>query len=89
MRSHLGGVKSKGVLSKHLEEHHKQEDHDDPSTLFTMKRISSHKTVLQRLVAEGVEIQNTELKDPGILMNSKAEWGRGKLVRFEPTVQRI
>ena len=83
MRSHRGGLTSKStktisVLKKYQEEAHTHTDKPD----FRMEIVKRHRTVLQRLVSEGCHIQDQELKDPGILMNSKGEYGRSKMVRF-------
>ena len=88
MRAHLGGLGSGGVLGKHMEEHHGGADKTQ-HTLFKMKGTKGSRTVLDRLVQEGTCINNVETKHPHWLMNSKSEWGKGKLVRFEPTVTRI
>ncbi len=48
-----------------------------------MKLLDGHKTNLSRLVSEGLMISKEE---PEALMNSKSEWGRGKTIRFTPTV---
>ena len=53
-----------------------------------MKPLKQAKTILQRLVLEGNSIQSTDKDNPGTLMNGKAEWGRGKMVRFKPTIDR-
>ena len=79
---------SSGVLKKHLQEHHSQEV-VDPMELFQMKIEKGSRTILDRLVTEGVAIANMDQEEPEYLMNSKAEWGRGKLIRFMPTVTRI
>ena len=57
--------------------------------LFVMRNERGSRTVLDRLVREGTRINEVEHKHPGWLMNSRGEWGRGKMVRFEPTVTRI
>ena len=88
MRSHLGGLRGGGVLGKHLVEHHGGADPGQHSK-FKMKSIGGSRTVLGRLVQEGTNINNVETKYPGWIMNSKSEWGKGKLVRYEPTVTRI
>ena len=66
------------VLKKHQNEAHTPADKPN----FRMEVIKQSKTVLQRLVNEGCFIQADELNDPGILMNSKGEYGRSKMVRF-------
>ena len=77
---HEAGVRrkeKKSALYKHMREHHDQDD--QPS--FSMKIISRHKTNLDRLITEGISIEKVREKDPESLMNSRAEWGRTKLVR--------
>ena len=54
-----------------------------------MKRIRNSRTVLDRLVSVGTNINDIETRYPNWLMNSKSEWGRGKLVRFEPIITRM
>ena len=43
----------------------------------------------QHTIDQMTNISNEDHKYPGYLMNSKSEWGKGKLVRFEPTVTRV
>ena len=88
MRSHLQGIKGNGVLAKHISEHHPG-DTDDPAEKFRMTIHKRSKTILDRLVTEGTRISNLDHNYPNLLMNSKSEWGKGKLVRYEPTVTRI
>ena len=88
MKSHLGGCSGGGVLGKHLEEHHGGAD-TQKAQLFNMKGIRGSRTVLNRLVQEGTNINTADTRYPNWLMNGKSEWGKGKLIRFEPTVTRI
>ena len=88
MRSNLAEIKKGGVLHKHIQEHHSDQTPAEPHSLFSMRPIKSTRTVLERLVSEGTIIQQVELVDKGLLMNSRAEWGRGKIVRFDPVIQR-
>ena len=54
-----------------------------------MKPMSGSRTTLQHLITEGVYIDQ-EVRDlPESLMNSRGEGGRGKMVRYIPTVRRI
>ena len=53
-----------------------------------MKPLKQARTILQRLVLEGNMIQAADRDHPGTLMNEKAEWGRGKMVRFQTIIQR-
>ena len=89
MRSHVEGIKGAGVLAKHIQEFHNQDRDQDNYRRFKMKVLSTSRTILDRLVQEGTNIANVDQKYPGYLMNSKSEWGKGKLVRFEPRVTRI
>ena len=54
-----------------------------------MKPIRGSRTVLNRVVTEGVLIAAEESTNPGLLMNSRGEGGRGKMVRYQPVVRRI
>ena len=64
-------------LYKHMKLEHKESD--IPS--FKMKILSSHRTNLQRMICEGISIEKVRNENPEALLNSKAEWGRTKLVR--------
>ena len=78
---HSKAVKShnkKNPLVKHM-----IECHEGTNPGFCMKILDGHKTNLSRLVSEGLMISKEE---PEALMNSKSEWGRGKTIRFTPTV---
>ena len=72
MRSHLGGLRGGGVLGKHLEEHHGGAD-GNQHAMLKMKSVRGSRTVLDRLVQEGTNINNTECRFPGWIMNSKSE----------------
>ena len=76
------------MLSKHLKENHPGDQPDDPENLFKMIPLRSSRTVVDRLVREGVYIQEMEECHQGVLMNSRSEWGRGKIIRFDPQVHR-
>ena len=52
---------------------------------FKMKTLSSHRTNLQRMIAEGIAIERVRRQDPDSLLNSKAEWGRARLIRHTAT----
>lgn len=88
MKSHLGGVSGGGVLGKHVHEHH-EGSRSDQASLFKMELLKGSRTVLDRLVQEGTNINNIEVQFPGWIMNGKSEWEKGKLMRYEPTVTRI
>ena len=51
-------------------------DHQPPD--FRVKPIKIMRTILSRLVWED--------NNKGILMNSKVEWGRNNIIRFDPQV---
>ena len=68
----------KNPLVKHMIECH---EGTDPG--FCMKIVDKHTTNLNRLVSEGLL---TSKEGPDALMNSRSEWGRGKTVRFTPTI---
>ena len=84
----MGGCKGGGVLGKHLQEHHGGAARDK-AQVFSMRGVKGSRTVLDRLVQEGTNINQTDMKYPQWLMNSKSEWGKGKMVRYEPTITRI
>ena len=54
-----------------------------------MKPMKGSRTVLSRVITEGVFIDAEEKANPGVLMNSRGEGGRGKMVRYRPIVRRI
>ena len=54
-----------------------------------MKPIKGSRKVLDRLITEGVVIDEEERITKGALMNSRGEAGRGKMVRYMPEVRRI
>ena len=78
MKFYSGGVSIKGTG-----------DTDDPAEQFKMIIHRRSKTILDRLVTEGTRISNLDHNYPNLLMNSKSEWGTGKLVRYETSVTRI
>ena len=74
------------ALSKHRREAYRG---DQRPPRYSMKAVKGSKTVLNRVVTEGVFIDGEEKANPGTLMNSRGEAGRGKMVRYEPVVRRI
>ena len=74
------------VVQKHISQYHSQPD--DPQSSFYMENIRQSRTILDRLVWEGELIYKTEKELEGSLMNSKSEYGKGKLVRFEMATRR-
>ena len=67
-------------INKHTRDQHPQ----NPPKYF-MRPLKATRTNLQRTTAEGILMKET----PGLLMNSKLEGGRGKLVRYVLQVTRI
>lgn len=53
---------------------------------FRMETVKKCRGNLQRLLTESQKIGST---DEDRLMNSKMEYGRNKLVRYQPTVDRV
>ena len=53
---------------------------------FVMRLVSKHKTNIHRMITEGVSIERIRVKDPEILLNSKSEWGRTKLIRHSANI---
>ena len=82
--AHKSGKSS--VLKKHTREA-LSEDQDPPK--YTMKAVRGSRTVLGRVVTEGVLIDTQDKHEPDTLMNSRSEGGRGKMVRYVPQVRRI
>ena len=81
--AHTSSIKYKvnsNAMAKHMSEEHEGQDMG-----FTMKPMSSHRTVLGRYKTEGVviekQVRNTSL-------NSKIEGGRGGLVRLNCHINR-
>ena len=68
---------------------HIQDCHSENPPEYKMRPIRFSRTNLERTCAEGILMEQVEKETPGILMNSKAEGGRGKLLRYIPSVQRI
>ena len=63
-------------LYKHMRLEHNQSDVPN----FKMKTLSAHRTNLERMISEGISIEKVRKANPEALFNSKAEWGRLKLV---------
>ena len=83
----LGHRWDKGLaLTKHKGVADRGEQHPPR---FEMKPIKGSRTVLNRVVTEGVLIAAEERTNPGLLMNSRGEGGHGKMVRYQPVVRRI
>ena len=83
---HMGGLRreDKGnALFKHTQETHSVGE----SPKFVMRVLSKHRTNIQRLITEGISIEKVRKSNPNSLLNSKAEWGRAKLVRHSATSQ--
>ena len=75
------------ALTKHTSQEH-QGDNKPPAS-FRMKPLKGSLKVLDRLITEGVMIDQEERITRGSLMNSRGEAGRGKMVRYVPEVRRI
>ena len=74
------------AINKHTREEHRG---DQEAPTYTMRPIQGSRTVLSRIITEGVHIDGDEKQNPGSLMNSRGEAGRGKMVRYAPQVRRI
>ena len=82
---HMGGLRreDKGnPLFKHCVEVHPNTE----KPKFVMRLVSKHKTNIHRMVTEGISIEKIRRRDPEILLNSKSEWGRTKLIRHSANV---
>ena len=82
---HMGGLRrddKKNPLYKHCLETHPNAE----KPRFEMRVISKHKTNIHRMITEGITIERVRQKDPGILLNSKSEWGRTKLIRHSANI---
>ena len=82
-RSHCQSIRynhSNNALAKHVTDKHNGE-----SPGFTMKPVSSFRTVLRRYKGEGVII---EKQQPNTSLNGKIEGGRGGLVRLSCAINR-
>ena len=84
MRSHRSN--KQGVIHKHIQEYHQEQDSSPPE--FGMWPVKSTRTIMERLGWESSLISKEDKERSGILMNSKSEYGRGKLIRFEPQIIR-
>ena len=82
--NHKSGKTS--VIKKHNHEIHSQ---DQQPPTYQMKALRGSRSVLNRLITEGVYIDGEEKDQPGSLMNSRGEAGCGKMVRYVPEVRRI
>ena len=84
-QEHLRGLKKGDIkcpLFKHSEEKH---NGDKNHQRFKMELIKSTRGNLTRLLTES---ENINAHKPEILLNSKSEYGRNKVVRFTPIVNR-
>ena len=83
---HMAGLRRKdkgNALFKHIQETHSAGE----SPKFVMKVLSKHRNNIQRLITEGISIEKVRIVNPNSLLNSKAEWGRAKLVRHSANAQ--
>ena len=77
---HQAGLRrgdQKSALHKHIMTEHREGDR--PS--FVMEVLSRHRTNLSRMISEGIAIEKVRSESPEGLLNSRAEWGRTKLIR--------
>lgn len=70
----ISSKSKKNALSKHQARHHQNTEHN-----ITIKPVTAHTSVLTRTVTEALLIDSASRREG--LMNSKSEWGRGKLIR--------
>ena len=82
---HIGDVR-RGDKTSPLVKHILTSHGNGPTPTFTMKTLSHHKTNLQRLVSEGLQIERERKENEKAVLNSRAERGHSKLVRINPTV---
>ena len=68
-------------INKHI-----RDQHPGNPPQYVMRPLKSSRTNLQRTTAEGILMEKVIKESPGLLMNSKSEGGRGKLVRYVPQV---
>ena len=82
---HRGDIR-RGDKSSPLVKHIMIKHKDGPEPTFTMKTLTHHKTNLQRLISEGLQIEKERKENESAVLNSRAERGHSKLVRLNPTV---
>ena len=86
MNGHLQGLHSNNIkcpLAKHNTQYHPMQVHN---TAFKMEIIKKCRGNIEQLLMESEKIG---IMGDDRLMNSKAEYGRNKLVRYQPIVDRI
>ena len=82
---HEAGVRrgeKKSALHKHIILEHSEGD----KPVFVMEVLSKHRTNLSRMITEGVSIEKIRSENPDELLNSRAEWGRSKLIRHSANI---
>ena len=62
---------------------HAWEEHQGRKPQFLMKIKSRHKTPLDRLTQEAVNILALSRKPDGVDLNSKSEWGQARIPRIQ------
>ena len=73
---------NKNPLVKHVQtDHH----NDSEAPNFSMSKLSNHRNNLSRFISEGIWIDKS---NQDLLLNSKGEWGRGKVIRMTSTIDR-
>ena len=82
---HMGDVRRRDKNSP-LVKHILSEHVNGSTPTFTMKTLSQHKTNLQRLIGEGLQIERERKENLSAVLNSRAERGHSKIVRINPTV---
>ena len=89
MAEHIRGLKSKSShcpLYRHYQETHK-EDNQEPE--FVMEPSRSTRSNLERLATEAEEIGEGDDDKNITLWNSKSEYGKSKLIRWQSTVSYV
>ena len=82
MRSHRAGLTAKTQEGHQVLRKHQVEVHSQSEPSYRMEKVKGARSVLERIVKEGTLIKEQEEKESGVLMNSKGEYGRGKMIRF-------
>ena len=86
MLEHMRGLKSKSgtcPLYRHSQESH-EDDEETPT--FIMEKSRKARNNLDRLAIESEEIYNGDNDKNVKLWNSKSEYGKTKLIRWQPTL---
>ena len=81
----MGGLR-RGDKGNPLFKHSMEAHPNGEKPTFVMRVVSNHKTNIHRMISEGITIEKVREKNPDILLNSKSEWGRTRLVRHSVNV---